>query len=94
MIEDAAGAGIAWEEILIVLEGEKESRKQGSEYQDKKCYFFSPSKLRRLRPPLRFSSFLNTFEFRSTRARERRLVFHLCVAPDHCADWLDAVTLK
>jgi len=30
MIEDAAGAGIAWEEILIVLEGEKESRKQGS----------------------------------------------------------------
>ena len=49
----------------------------GSEYQDKKWYFFRPSKLRRLRLLLMYSSFLNAFELESMRARERGLDFHL-----------------
>ena len=51
----------------------------GSEYQDKKWYFFRPSKLGKLRPPLRYSSSLKTFGFESIRARERGLDFHLFV---------------
>jgi len=51
--------------------------REGTEYQDKKWYFFRPSKLRRLRLLLIYSSFLNAFELGSMRARERGLDFHL-----------------